>query len=192
MLRTFGYNDALELASTYARPSCPVPVDAVAEPSPSAITFLTRLFNQHDLDGGDALEQQQLELLFATAPGVPWQRDVLDFAASKDHHTSLAQFICLWRCVCLHSCSPSSLFYLSLTFPPSICSACLRACRYLCWLDPPAYLETLAYLGYCLHASSSVGASTVLDAIRGAFSYSHSHLHVLSLVCLAFSLPQPP
>lgn len=97
VLRTFGYSDTLELAPAYARPPCPVPVDAVAEPSPSAISFLTRLFNQHDLEGADALEQQQLEQLFSTSPGIPWQRDVLDFATNSDHHTSLGQFLCLWR-----------------------------------------------------------------------------------------------
>eukprot|EP00730_Choanoeca_flexa_P001131 TRINITY_DN10492_c0_g1_i1.p1 TRINITY_DN10492_c0_g1~~TRINITY_DN10492_c0_g1_i1.p1 ORF type:complete len:636 (+),score=148.31 TRINITY_DN10492_c0_g1_i1:25-1932(+) len=135
VLRAFGYTDMLDLDQEYARPKLTIAEDCVAEPTPLALTFLTRLYNRHDMDGEDALDQPQLEQLFSPSLGVPWQRDVLDFAADHDHRTSLEQFLCLWR--------------------------------YLCWINPSQYLETLAYLGFCMHASAqNPDTGNIKDAIQ--------------------------
>ena len=73
--------------------------DAIAEPSEQAINFLTQLFNQHDEEGRDFLDKNQLDHVFAPTPGMPWANDIL--VEAPDASMSLSNFLALWRCVAI-------------------------------------------------------------------------------------------
>ncbi|EDQ90620.1 uncharacterized protein MONBRDRAFT_15914 [Monosiga brevicollis MX1] len=98
VLRRFGYQNDLTLLPAYIRPELEVCEDAIAEPSEQAINFLTQLFNQHDEEGRDFLDKNQLDHVFAPTPGMPWANDIL--VEAPDASMSLSNFLALWRYLC--------------------------------------------------------------------------------------------
>lgn len=76
VLQSYGYNRDLALESDYLYPpTFHVPSDCAVELSPYGYSFLTDVFEVHDHDQDGSLCEEELNELFATAPGGkhPWQ-----------------------------------------------------------------------------------------------------------------------
>jgi Ras family protein T1 len=73
VLRTFGYGDDLTLREDFLFPSFEVPPECTVELSSDGYQFLTDLFQCFDKDNDGALNDAELDELFSTAPGIPWE-----------------------------------------------------------------------------------------------------------------------
>lgn len=148
VLWTFGYGMDLTLTSAYIYPPFEVPRGCAVELSPSGYQFLTEVFKMHDKNHDGALNEQELENLFSTAPGGrhPW--DSYNFPASTitDEHgaVTLQGWLAQW--------SMTTLF------------------------EPRTTLAYLAYLGYPLYARTlRIGTTSPRSGSSGSGRVSPAH-----------------
>ncbi|SAM07603.1 hypothetical protein [Absidia glauca] len=73
VLRKFGYGDDLSLREDFLLPSFEIPPECSVELSPHGYNFLTELFQAFDKDKDGALNSYELNELFSTSPGNPWE-----------------------------------------------------------------------------------------------------------------------
>ncbi|KAH7265146.1 EF hand associated-domain-containing protein [Fusarium redolens] len=71
ILRKYHYTDSLSLEDKFIRPKFDVPEYSSAELSPAGYRFFVDLFLLFDKDNDGGLNDQELEALFAPAPGLP-------------------------------------------------------------------------------------------------------------------------
>lgn len=113
VLRKFGYGLDLKLTDEFLNPPINVSGDQSAELSNLGITFFTELFHRYDQDHDGALNSAELENLFATTPGLPWEKTF-----SENTHTdpsgniTLRGFLSLWNMTTLLDFS-TTLHYLA-------------------------------------------------------------------------------
>ncbi|KAI9304852.1 EF hand associated-domain-containing protein [Cunninghamella echinulata] len=72
VLRKFGYGDDLSLREDFLLPPFEVPSECSVELSPHGYQFLAELFQAFDKDKDGALNIAELNELFSTSPGNPW------------------------------------------------------------------------------------------------------------------------
>ncbi|GKB53874.1 mitochondrial Rho GTPase 1-like protein [Tanacetum coccineum] len=72
ILRKFGYNNEIRLDSDYLLPEIKRTPDQSVELTSEVLAFLGGVFATFDVDGDDALNEQELEDVFSTAPESPW------------------------------------------------------------------------------------------------------------------------
>ncbi|GJU61505.1 mitochondrial Rho GTPase 1-like protein [Tanacetum coccineum] len=84
VLRKFGYNNEIRLGSDYLLPEIKRTPDQSVELTSEALAFLRRVFVTFDVDGDDALNEQELEDVFSTAPESPWSETPYVNAAETD------------------------------------------------------------------------------------------------------------
>ncbi|GKD10535.1 mitochondrial Rho GTPase 1-like protein, partial [Tanacetum coccineum] len=82
VLRKFGYNNEIRLGSDYLLPE--IKRTQSVELTSEALAFLRRVFVTFDVDGDDALNEQELEDVFSTAPESPWIETPYVNAAETD------------------------------------------------------------------------------------------------------------
>jgi Ras family protein T1 len=73
VLRKFGYAEDLRLTEPFLLPKFDVPHDCSVELSPQGYQFFTDIFETFDKDQDGALNSAELEELFSTSPGNPWE-----------------------------------------------------------------------------------------------------------------------
>ncbi|CAO3622675.1 unnamed protein product [Cunninghamella blakesleeana] len=73
VLRKFGYGDDLSLREDFLLPPFEVPSECSVELSPHGYQFLAELFQAFDKDKDGALNINELNALFSTSPGNPWE-----------------------------------------------------------------------------------------------------------------------
>ncbi|KAH9980350.1 mitochondrial Rho GTPase [Lactifluus volemus] len=74
VLRKYGYGEDLRLTEAFLYPKFDVPSDCSVEWSPLGYQFFTDIFEVFDKDQDGALNEDELEDLFSTAPpGIPWR-----------------------------------------------------------------------------------------------------------------------
>ncbi|KAG2757949.1 mitochondrial Rho GTPase [Suillus brevipes Sb2] len=73
VLRKFGYAEDLRLTEPFLLPKFDVPNDCSVELSPQGYQFFTDIFETFDKDQDGALNSAELEELFSTSPGNPWE-----------------------------------------------------------------------------------------------------------------------
>ena len=100
VLRKFGYNDKIELDSTYLNPFLEVPVGSTTEITYSGIQFLTNLFFKYDVDKDSLLSDSELSSLFSTCPSIPFyfKKDFYlnTVPLSAKGWLDLHSYLCLW------------------------------------------------------------------------------------------------
>ena len=102
VLRKFGYGDDLSLKEDFLYPKFEVPPDCSVELSSDGYQFFTEVFQSYDKDKDGALKQAELDDLFSTTPGNPW--DDSDFphttVTHEDGAVTLQGFLAQWRLIC--------------------------------------------------------------------------------------------
>lgn len=71
ILRAFKYTNSLSLDDAYLHPKVSVPNSASVELSPKGYRFLVSLFVKFDRDKDGGLDDNELEAMFKTTPGLP-------------------------------------------------------------------------------------------------------------------------
>ncbi|SCU82270.1 LAFA_0C10176g1_1 [Lachancea sp. 'fantastica'] len=71
ILRAFHYTDSLSISDKVLYPKMDIPSTASVELSPMGYRFLVELFLTYDKDNDGGLNDQELEFLFKTTPGLP-------------------------------------------------------------------------------------------------------------------------
>jgi Ras family protein T1 len=98
ILRTFGYGDDLSLKEEFLFPPFPVGQDCSVELSPAGYQFFIELFQSYDKDKDGCLKPPELQDLFSTTPGNPW--DDTDFPNTTVTHEdgiTMQGFLAQWR-----------------------------------------------------------------------------------------------
>jgi mitochondrial Rho GTPase 1 len=128
VLRTFGYGDDLSLREDFLFPKFEVPPDCSVELSSDGYQFFTELFQSYDKDKDGALNVTELEQLFSTTPGNPW--DDSEFPETtvthEDGAVTLQGFLAQWSMTTLlnHKITLSYLAYLG--YPASDTTSALK------------------------------------------------------------------
>lgn len=76
VLRSFGYDDNLQLTKDFLSPRIQVPTGCTTELTPLGLQFLKGLFTKYDEDRDGCLSPPELQNLFSTCPLMPWGPDV--------------------------------------------------------------------------------------------------------------------
>ncbi|XP_037946259.1 mitochondrial Rho GTPase-like [Teleopsis dalmanni] len=71
-LRSYGYNDHLDICPEYLRPSIKIPTGCTTELSSSGKNFLISLFEKYDRDSDGALSAKDHKMLFSICPDPAW------------------------------------------------------------------------------------------------------------------------
>ena len=95
-MRTFGYGDDLTLTENYLFPKFEVLSDSAVELSSDGYHFLTDLFQIFDKDNDGALNLQELDCLFSTAPSIPWDHS-RESITNQEGSITLQGFLSQWR-----------------------------------------------------------------------------------------------
>ncbi|WFD34054.1 ERMES complex Ca(2+)-binding regulatory GTPase gem1 [Malassezia cuniculi] len=118
VLWTFGYGMDLALDSAYVHPTFTIPPGCGAELSPLGYQFLTDIFKAHDKDHDGALNAQELDELFCTAPRGrhPWDAYSFPSSTITDEHgaVTLQGWLAQWSMTTLleHRTTLAYLAYL--------------------------------------------------------------------------------
>ncbi|RGP66219.1 mitochondrial rho gtpase 1 [Fusarium longipes] len=100
ILRKFHYTDSLSLEDKFIRPKFEVPEYSSAELSPAGYRFFVDLFLIFDKDNDGGLNDEELEALFAPAPGLPSSWTDSSFPSStvrnEAGHVTLQGWLAQW------------------------------------------------------------------------------------------------
>ncbi|XEV04138.1 hypothetical protein FSHL1_009425 [Fusarium sambucinum] len=100
ILRKFHYTDSLSLEDKFIRPKFEVPEYSSAELSPAGYRFFVDLFLTFDKDNDGGLNDEELEALFAPAPGPPSSWTDSSFPSStvrnEAGHVTLQGWLAQW------------------------------------------------------------------------------------------------
>ncbi|SCN85023.1 probable vacuolar aspartic proteasse [Fusarium fujikuroi] len=100
ILRKYHYTDSLSLEDKFIRPKFDVPEYSSAELSPAGYRFFVDLFLLFDKDNDGGLNDQELEALFAPAPGLPSSWTDSSFPSStvrnEAGHVTLQGWLAQW------------------------------------------------------------------------------------------------
>ncbi|KAF8478062.1 P-loop containing nucleoside triphosphate hydrolase protein [Russula ochroleuca] len=114
VLRMHGYAEDLRLTESFLSPQFDVPLDCSVELSPLGYQFFTDIFEVFDKDKDGALNKDELEAIFSTAPpGIPW-RDQKFPGLDDDGAVTLQTWLARWSMITLlkHRTTLNYLAYL--------------------------------------------------------------------------------
>ncbi|TFY74601.1 hypothetical protein EWM64_g9410 [Hericium alpestre] len=114
VLRRFGYAEDLRLTESFLYPKFDVPPDCSVELSPLGYQFFTDIFETFDKDHDGALKATELDDLFSTSPGNPWQSYPDITVADDTSGVTLQAWLAQWSMTTLldHRTTLSYLAYL--------------------------------------------------------------------------------
>ncbi|SCU96096.1 LAMI_0F05204g1_1 [Lachancea mirantina] len=100
ILRAFNYTDSLSLSDKVLHPKVDIPDTASVEISPIGYRFLVELFLTFDRDNDGGLNEQELQFLFKSTPGLPslWLETNFPFSTviSNRAHVTLQGWLAQW------------------------------------------------------------------------------------------------
>ncbi|XP_056432378.1 mitochondrial Rho GTPase 2 isoform X2 [Gadus chalcogrammus] len=97
ILRSYGYDDTLELTDDYLYPPLRVPAGCTTEINHLGHQFLQRLFDKYDEDKDSALSPGELRNLFCVFPYTPWGPEVFSSVPTTDQgYLSHHGYLCQW------------------------------------------------------------------------------------------------
>ncbi|GAM21020.1 hypothetical protein SAMD00019534_041950 [Acytostelium subglobosum LB1] len=97
-IRSFKYDDNLQLSNDYLHPQLTVPNGCRVELSADGLEWLKTLFNRFDANGDGLLSSTDLARLFATAPAPAFGTDQLhSVETSPSGELTLGGFLSLWE-----------------------------------------------------------------------------------------------
>ncbi|CAL8264132.1 unnamed protein product [Arctogadus glacialis] len=97
ILRSYGYDDTLELTDDYLYPPLRVPAGCTTEINHLGHQFLQRLFDKYDEDKDAALSPAELRNLFCVFPYTPWGPEVFSAVpTTAQGYLSHHGYLCQW------------------------------------------------------------------------------------------------
>ncbi|RBQ70268.1 hypothetical protein FVER14953_02115 [Fusarium verticillioides] len=171
ILRKYHYTDSLSLEDKFIRPKFDVPEYSSAELSPAGYRFFVDLFLLFDKDNDGGLNDQELEALFAPAPGLPSSWTDSSFPSStvrnEAGHVTLQGWLAQWSMTTFIEPKTTIEYLAYLGFEPSNpkepITAALKITKPRKRRRRPGRVERNVVLCYVLGASGA-GKSALLDS----------------------------
>ncbi|SCV35749.1 Mitochondrial Rho GTPase 1 [Fusarium fujikuroi] len=171
ILRKYHYTDSLSLEDKFIRPKFDVPEYSSAELSPAGYRFFVDLFLLFDKDNDGGLNDQELEALFAPAPGLPSSWTDSSFPSStvrnEAGHVTLQGWLAQWSMTTFIEPKTTIEYLAYLGFEPpnpkEPITAALKITKPRKRRRRPGRVERNVVLCYVLGASGA-GKSALLDS----------------------------
>ncbi|KAF5539198.1 mitochondrial Rho GTPase 1 [Fusarium mexicanum] len=171
ILRKYHYTDSLSLEDKFIRPKFEVPEYSSAELSPAGYRFFVDLFLLFDKDNDGGLNDQELEALFAPAPGLPSSWTDSSFPSStvrnEAGHVTLQGWLAQWSMTTFIEPKTTIEYLAYLGFEPpnpkEPITAALKITKPRKRRRRPGRVERNVVLCYVLGASGA-GKSALLDS----------------------------
>ncbi|KAF4452621.1 mitochondrial Rho GTPase 1 [Fusarium austroafricanum] len=171
ILRKYHYTDSLSLEDKFIRPKFDVPEYSSAELSPAGYRFFVDLFLLFDQDNDGGLNDEELEALFAPAPGLPSSWTDSSFPSStvrnEAGHITLQGWLAQWSMTTFIEPKTTIEYLAYLGFEPSNpkdpITAALKITKPRKRRRRPGRVERNVVLCYVLGASGA-GKSALLDS----------------------------
>ncbi|KAF5639029.1 mitochondrial Rho GTPase 1 [Fusarium tjaetaba] len=171
ILRKYHYTDSLSLEDKFIRPKFDVPEYSSAELSPAGYRFFVDLFLLFDKDNDGGLNDQELEALFAPAPGLPnsWTDSSFPSSTVRNEagHVTLQGWLAQWSMTTFIEPKTTIEYLAYLGFEPSNpkepITAALKITKPRKRRRRPGRVERNVVLCYVLGASGA-GKSALLDS----------------------------
>lgn len=171
ILRKYHYTDSLSLEDKFIRPKFDVPEYSSAELSPAGYRFFVDLFLLFDKDNDGGLNDQELEALFAPAPGLPGSWTDSSFPSStvrnEAGHVTLQGWLAQWSMTTFIEPKTTIEYLAYLGFEPpnpkEPITAALKITKPRKRRRRPGRVERNVVLCYVLGASGA-GKSALLDS----------------------------
>ncbi|EXK98824.1 mitochondrial Rho GTPase 1 [Fusarium oxysporum f. sp. raphani 54005] len=171
ILRKYHYTDSLSLEDKFIRPKFDVPEYSSAELSPAGYRFFVDLFLLFDKDNDGGLNDQELEALFAPAPGLPSSWTDSSFPSStvrnEAGHVTLQGWLAQWSMTTFIEPKTTIGYLAYLGFEPpnpkEPITAALKITKPRKRRRRPGRVERNVVLCYVLGASGA-GKSALLDS----------------------------
>ncbi|KAH7185794.1 uncharacterized protein FIESC28_04412 [Fusarium coffeatum] len=182
ILRKFHYTDSLSLEDKFFRPNFEVPEYSSAELSPAGYRFFVDLFLLFDKDNDGGLNDEELEALFAPAPGLPSSWTDSSFPSStvrnEAGHVTLQGWLAQWSMTTFIEPKTTIEYLAYLGFEPSNpkdpITAALKITKPRKRRRRPGRVERNVVLCYVLGASGA-GKSALLDSFLNRPFYGLYH-----------------
>jgi Ras family protein T1 len=125
ILRSFGYGDDLALSSSFLDPPSSLSKGGTVELSRDGYSFFTELFQSFDADKDGALNITELDLLFSTSPGNPWNESKFPHSTitNASDAVTLQGFLAQWSMTTLIDYKITLAYLAYLGFPGDQTSA---------------------------------------------------------------------
>ncbi|KAH6563885.1 hypothetical protein BASA50_001313 [Batrachochytrium salamandrivorans] len=176
VLRTFGYGDDLSLREDFLFPEFEVPFDCSAELSSDGYQFLTDIFKSYDHDKDSALKDSELEELFSTTPGNPWEGTGFPetTVTNESGAVTLQGFLAQWSMTTLldHKLTLSYLAYLG--FPQDDTTTALKLTKPRKLDRKRGKVQRDVFLCYVLGATGSGKTSLMRGFVKKEFNESYT------------------
>ncbi|KAL5018123.1 hypothetical protein ScPMuIL_003845 [Solemya velum] len=102
VLRSFGYDDRLQLTKEFLSPKIQVGVGSTTELTHQGYHFLRNMFEKYDQDCDGCLSPTELQNLFSTCPIMPWGPDVNNTVVTNPTGwITLQGYMAQWSLTCL-------------------------------------------------------------------------------------------
>ncbi|KAG5756070.1 hypothetical protein H9Q72_013589 [Fusarium xylarioides] len=171
ILRKYHYTDSLSLEDKFILPKFDVPEYSSAELSPAGYRFFVDLFLLFDKDNDGGLNDQELEALFAPAPGLPSSWTDSSFPSStvrnEAGHVTLQGWLAQWSMTTFIEPKTTIEYLAYLGFEPpnpkEPITAALKITKPRKRRRRPGRVERNVVLCYVLGASGA-GKSALLDS----------------------------
>jgi Ras family protein T1 len=171
ILRKYHYTDSLSLEDKFIRPKFDVPEYSSAELSPAGYRFFVDLFLLFDKDNDGGLNDQELEALFAPAPGLPnsWTDSSFPSSTVRNEagHITLQGWLAQWSMTTFIEPKTTIEYLAYLGFEPpnpkDPVTAALKITKPRKRRRRPGRVERNVVLCYVLGASGA-GKSALLDS----------------------------
>ncbi|KAG8671304.1 ERMES complex Ca(2+)-binding regulatory GTPase gem1 [Fusarium poae] len=182
ILRKFHYTDSLSLEDKFIRPKFEVPEYSSAELSPAGYRFFVDLFLTFDKDNDGGLNDEELEALFAPAPGPPSSWTDSSFPSStvrnEAGHVTLQGWLAQWSMTTFIEPKTTIEYLAYLGFEPSnpkdSITAALKITKPRKRRSRLGRVERNVVLCYVLGASGA-GKSALLDSFLNRPFYGLYH-----------------
>ncbi|GKU16262.1 mitochondrial rho gtpase 1 [Fusarium langsethiae] len=182
ILRKFHYTDSLSLEDKFIRPKFEVPEYSSAELSPAGYRFFVDLFLIFDKDNDGGLNDEELEALFAPAPGLPSSWTDSSFPSStvrnEAGHVTLQGWLAQWSMTTFIEPKTTIEYLAYLGFEPSnpkdSITAALKITKPRKRRNRLGRVERNVVLCYVLGASGA-GKSALLDSFLNRPFYALYH-----------------
>ncbi|KAM0307796.1 hypothetical protein HYE67_000524 [Fusarium culmorum] len=182
ILRKFHYTDSLSLEDKFIRPKFEVPEYSSAELSPAGYRFFVDLFLIFDKDNDGGLNDEELEALFAPAPGLPSSWTDSSFPSStvrnEAGHVTLQGWLAQWSMTTFIEPKTTIEYLAYLGFEPSnpkdSITAALKITKPRKRRSRLGRVERNVVLCYVLGASGA-GKSALLDSFLNRPFYGLYH-----------------
>ncbi|XP_069122733.1 mitochondrial Rho GTPase 1-A-like isoform X2 [Argopecten irradians] len=97
VLRSFGYDDSVQLSKEFLSPRVQTAMGSTTELSTQGIQFLKMIFDKYDDDRDGCLSPTELQNLFSTCPVMPWGSDVNNTVCTNHNNwITLQGYLAQW------------------------------------------------------------------------------------------------